>query len=250
MPPVSPEEDTVKGRGSRRSAMVVGIVLAAGAGSRMGASKPLVPEDGDTLLGGLVRALKDGGCARVVVVSGGQASAAVEEVARTAGAEVVRNPAPESEQIDSLRVALEHLDPGVEAAVVTPVDRPGLLPRTVSRILHEFERTGAPVVIPTWQGEPGHPTLFAAALFKALRSPDLPDVIPTWQGEPGHPTLFAAALFKALRSPDLPNGARTVIARHEEAAARVEIDDPGIPVDLDTAEDVRRWRRMREGEEV
>jgi molybdenum cofactor cytidylyltransferase len=99
--------------------------------------------------------------------------------------------------------------------VVTPVDRPGLLAATVARLIEAHRRTGAPLVIPTWLGKPGHPALFARSLFAELMEGDLPD------------------------------GARTVIARHGEEAVRVEVADPGVPVDLDTPEDVARWQRRR-----
>jgi CTP:molybdopterin cytidylyltransferase MocA len=192
-----------------------GIVLAAGAGARMGAGKPLMDDGGEPLVHRLVEALRAGGCNPVLVVAGGETAADVDRVATAAGARVVPNPDPASEQIDSLRLALRQLDAGVQAAVVTPVDRPGLLAATVARLIEAHRRTGAPLVIPTWLGEPGHPTLFARSLFGELAEDDLPD------------------------------GARTVIARHGEEAARVEVADPGVPVDLDTPEDVARWQRRR-----
>jgi CTP:molybdopterin cytidylyltransferase MocA len=192
-----------------------GIVLAAGAGARMGAGKPLMDDGGEPLVHRLVEALRAGGCNPVLVVAGGETAADVDRVATAAGARVVPNPDPASEQIDSLRLALRQLDAGVQAAVVTPVDRPGLLAATVARLIEAHRKTGAPLVIPTWLGEPGHPTLFARSLFGELAEDDLPD------------------------------GARTVIARHGEEAARVEVADPGVPVDLDTPEDVARWQRRR-----
>jgi CTP:molybdopterin cytidylyltransferase MocA len=192
-----------------------GIVLAAGAGARMGAGKPLMDDGGEPLVHRLVEALQAGGCNPVLVVAGGDTATDVDRVTTAAGARVVPNPDPASEQIDSLRLALRQLDAGVQAAVVTPVDRPGLLAATVARLIEAHRKTGAPLVIPTWLGEPGHPTLFARSLFGELAEDDLPD------------------------------GARTVIARHGEEAARVEVADPGVPVDLDTPEDVARWQRRR-----
>jgi CTP:molybdopterin cytidylyltransferase MocA len=196
-------------------AVTAGVVLAAGAGTRMGAGKPLMDDGGEPLVRRLVEALRAGGCEPVLVVAGGEAANDVDRVATAAGARVVRNPDPASQQIDSLRLALRELDARVQAAVVTPVDRPGLLAATVARLIDAHQKTGAPLVIPTWLGEPGHPT------------------------------LFARSLFAELAEDALPEGARTVIARHGEEAVRVEVADPGVPVDLDTPEDVARWQRRR-----
>jgi CTP:molybdopterin cytidylyltransferase MocA len=210
---MSTQEDAV-GTGAAE-AETAGVVLAAGAGARMGAGKPLMDDGGEPLVHRLVESLRAGGCEPVLVVAGGKTAADVDRVATAAGARVVHNPDPASEQLDSLRLALRQLDAGVQAAVVTPVDRPGLLAATVARLIEAHRRTGAPLVIPTWLGKPGHPALFARSLFAELMEGDLPD------------------------------GARTVIARHGEEAVRVEVADPGVPVDLDTPEDVARWQRRR-----
>ena len=64
-----------------RAGEVAGIVLAAGASSRMGRPKMLLPMGGGTLLSGVAGALLGGGLARVVVVLGCDA----DQVRRAAG---------------------------------------------------------------------------------------------------------------------------------------------------------------------
>ena len=65
---------------------VAGLLLAAGAGRRMGGPKALLELDGEALVQRGIRLLHDGGCAPVVVVVG----AAAEQVLQLcAGAQVV-----------------------------------------------------------------------------------------------------------------------------------------------------------------
>ncbi|HEV2147313.1 MAG TPA: NTP transferase domain-containing protein, partial [Longimicrobiaceae bacterium] len=108
--------------------MIAGIVLAAGRSRRMGEPKPLLVFRGATFLERVVRALREGGCERVVVVAGPEADPVARQIAdaaRAAGAEVATNPVPDAEQVDSLRAGLAALPPQAEAAVVAPADVPG-----------------------------------------------------------------------------------------------------------------------------
>ena len=191
--------------------MIAGIVLAAGRSRRMGEPKAFLRLDGRTFLERAVSALRAGGCDRVVVVAGGQeddVAAGVADLAEAMGAYVVRNPAAESEQVDSLRVGLRALPAGDEAAVVAPVDIPGMDAGVVREVIGAFRRSGAPVVLP---GD-------------GVRR--------------GHPVLFARRVWPELLEGDLPEGARTVI--HARAAEVVEVRVPRLPADVDTPADYRR----------
>jgi CTP:molybdopterin cytidylyltransferase MocA len=56
----------------------------------------------------------------------------------------------------------------------------------------------------------------------------------------GHPVGFAAALRAELMALRGDVGAREVLARHAESIVRIVTTDPGIFVDIDTEEDLRR----------
>lgn len=192
----------------------MGLVLAAGRSRRMGSPKALLPVDGRSLLQRWIEALRDGGCEEVrVVVGGGEAG---DRIAREAApaALVVRNPDPGSEQIDSLRIGLRALPSAAEAVVATPVDVAEQSPEVVRAVVEAWRRRGSPIVLPTWQGERGHPALFARAVFPEL-----------------------------LADP-LPEGARSVVNARPERVEEVEVDRPGILRDLDTPDD---YRRLLEG---
>lgn len=192
-----------------RQPSIAGIILAAGRSSRMGESKPLLDAGGKTFLERAAAALVDGGCSSLIIVlreENGRAAA----VARSVGAEIVVNPDPDTGPIGSLRLALDALPADASACVVLPADHPLVAADTVATVISTYVETGALLVVPTYQGQRGHPTLFARTMF----------------GE--------------LRRPDLPEGARSVVRAHEDTVVLVPVGDPGTLVDVDTPDDYHR----------
>lgn len=140
-----------------------GLVLAAGAGRRFGAPKAAVLFEGERLVDRAVRLLRDGGCARVIVVSG-----AVE--LRVPGATVVHNPRWATGMGSSLTTGLAAVhESGV---VVVPVDMPWLGAEAVRRL----RRCGARLAIATYDGRPGHPVLLGAEHFPAVAATAVGDI--------------------------------------------------------------------------
>lgn len=134
---------------------VAGVLLAAGGGRRFGMPKALVEHRGRLLVEHAASVLRDGGCAPVVVVLGAQA-AEVRARAALGDAVVVDNPGWASGMGSSLRVGLAALtDPAVTAAVVVPVDTPGLTAAAVRRVASMA--TPDTLVRAVYDGSPGHP---------------------------------------------------------------------------------------------
>jgi CTP:molybdopterin cytidylyltransferase MocA len=133
-----------------------GLLLAAGAGRRMGRPKALV----DSWLRHGVAALTDGGCAEVTVVLG---AAAEEAVVLLDGLRVDVIVAEEwsTGMGASLRAGLEglsSLSPVPEAALVSLVDLPDVGPGVVRRLLATPADTTT-LRRAAYAGGPGHPVL-------------------------------------------------------------------------------------------
>jgi CTP:molybdopterin cytidylyltransferase MocA len=141
---------------------VAGILLAAGAGRRMGKPKGLLrTADGTPWVSRAVAALAAGGCAPILTVTGAEA----EQVGALvpAGAEVVVAPDWDEGMGASLRAGLRALDrhgPAVTAVIITLVDTPGVTAATVAR-LRRLARASGPGVLARagYDGIPGHPVL-------------------------------------------------------------------------------------------
>ena len=68
-----------------------------------------------------------------------------------------------------------------------------------------------------------------------------------YRGQRGHPVGFGAELFSELLRITGEQGARKLLARFPAQA--VEIDDPGVLVDIDTEDDLQRLRARFENAE-
>lgn len=147
----------------------VGIVLAAGAGSRYGRPKATVVEEGRSWLNLAVEALCDGGCAEVIVVLGAE----IDE-ARTLLDGSVRVVVAEawSDGISaSLDRGLESAaeDERFDRAVVTLVDLPDVDGRVVARVL-AATAGGRTLARATFDGRPGHPVVLGRTHWEPVRA--------------------------------------------------------------------------------
>ena len=70
-------------------------------------------------------------------------------------------------------------------------------------------------------------------------------VAPFHHGQRGHPVGFAAEFGPELLSLRGDAGARDLLARHASALTRLDVDDPGILIDVDTPGDLRLERAPR-----
>ena len=168
-----------------------GLLLAAGAGTRMGRPKALVHDaDGTSWLQHAVEVLRDGGCNGVTVVLGAEADEAVR-LLDGLGVDVVLAHDWAEGMSASLRAGLESL-PGsdAEAAVVSLVDLPDLTAAVVRRVLSEREGDEA-LARASYHGRPGHPVVLGRAHW--------PAVVARRQRRRGRPRLPRRARHRARR---------------------------------------------------
>ncbi|WOF22744.1 NTP transferase domain-containing protein [Microbacterium betulae] len=138
-----------------------GIVLAGGAGTRFGGPKALArAADGAPWVRTAVETLREGGCARVVVVLGagaGEASALVPDDAQVAVAEDWAEGVAAS-----LRAGIRAAGPA-DAVVVLPVDTPDTPPSAVRRVVAAAAGEPRSALAQAVYGtRPGHPVLVGA----------------------------------------------------------------------------------------
>lgn len=188
--------------------MIPGIVLAAGASSRMGRPKALLQASGQSFVAGVIQTLLGAGAQPVVAVIRPGADAIATEIRRS-GATPVINPFPDEGQLSSLLAGLDSVQRLEPAAVlVTLVDVPAVRCATIRTLLGRL--SGSP-----------------AAILRA-----------TYHGRHGHPVVFRRSVFEALRRADPGAGAKAVLRAHP--VEDVEVEDPGVVDDIDTPEDYDR----------
>ncbi len=204
------------------SLLVPAVVLAAGRSIRMGRAKALLPTltEGETFVTRIVRVLRQGGVADVVVVVSTNGTA-VRSVLSSLEVppRIVINPDPDQGQLSSLLLGLQAVDrPGVAGMLLTLVDVPLVGPGIVKALLQVYERR----------------------LLQVYERTRAPIVRPSRGGQHGHPVLFDRTVFGALRGADPAIGAKPVIRAYLDDAVDVPVEDEGPFVDVDTPSDYER----------
>jgi CTP:molybdopterin cytidylyltransferase MocA len=135
-----------------------GLLLAAGAGTRMGRPKALVEDEHGAWLPRAVRALREGGCAQVTVVLGASADEAAALLAGEPVTVVVAQDWAEGMSA-SLRAGLAALEgTPARAALVSLVDLPDVTAAVVARVAAGGDAADA-LRRASYAGRPGHPVL-------------------------------------------------------------------------------------------
>jgi CTP:molybdopterin cytidylyltransferase MocA len=142
---------------------ITGIVLAAGAGTRAGGPKALLRMPGGTpWIERATTALLGGGCSRVIVVLGAQATLARDLVPDDERVTNVVAMEWEAGLSESLRTGLSAATG--DAALITLVDLPGMPVPVVERVLDGE----GPLRQAVFGGTPGHPVYIAAEHWVAV----------------------------------------------------------------------------------
>lgn len=197
--------------------MIAAVILAAGAGRRLGTVAKAVLEDarGRTFLAAVHDTARAAGVTRSVVVVGPPHAGATTREAERLGLEVAVNPDPGRGMASSVEIGFAHAGAhfaGCRAALLWPVDHPAVGVATARAIAEAAgERR---VIIPVRGGRGGHPTAFGRALW---------------------PRLAACSTE--------PRGARSVIHGLEAGrVVRLDVADPGVIADVDTPADLASAR--------
>ena len=173
-----------KGGGGLYSRVVVGaVLLAAGAGSRLGGRpKSLLELGGVPLIRRQLIALSGAGVDEVVVVLGHH-SEAIEAAVCDFPVSLARNLSPDDGQASSVRVGLAALGGKLDAVLVALADQPLINAQDISELIAAFKKrsTGTQMVVPRCQGEPGNPVIFDAALREEWLAGDVNAACRGWR---------------------------------------------------------------------
>jgi molybdenum cofactor cytidylyltransferase len=192
-----------------RSAMIYGILLAAGTSSRMGQPKQLLLWRGQSLVRHMAAQALDSQIAGLIVVLGAGAPAVRAALSGLDGrVQLVENPDYPSGQASSVRAGLAALPPAAAGAIILLVDQPLVGSGLIDRLIDAFRD-----------------------------APDVAAVVPTYQGRRGNPVLLARTLFAALQQLTGDSGARGVLAGQADRVRLIDVDDRAVVTDIDTPEE-------------
>ena len=208
-----------------RKLCVGAVLLAAGAGSRLGHKpKSLLELDGVPLIHRQLAALSGAGVAEVVVVLGHHAAVIAAALAAFPVAVNVRtatNPKPDDGQPSSVRIGLQNLSAKLDAVIVALADQPLLDAEDITSLIDAFKKRSA-----------------AAAM-----------AVPRVSGAPGNPVIFDAALRDEWLSGATHSMGRGWREANPQRVQWFDSDNAHFCVDIDTAEDITEFAR-RSGHEL
>ena len=144
------------------------LLLAAGASTRMGRPKQLLPYHGRTLLRHAAETAVASGCAPIVLVTGALHEELINEVAGLP-IQAVRNERWESGMASSIQTGLATVAPAHPRAVLIMLtDQPLVTPAQLRQLVAQQQQTQAPIVAAAYGDALGVPAAFDCTLIPEL----------------------------------------------------------------------------------
>lgn len=192
---------------NKQGGRVAAVVLAAGMSRRMGRAKQLLGIAGKTLLERTLDYVRAAQVSEIVLVLGAEA----EEIRRQLAPgdfRVIVNPEYQQGMGTSLRCGLAAVSPSTQAALIVLADQPFVRPATLDRMVAYHAELQAQIILPLYRGFRGNPVLLDRSVFPEVMS----------------------------LSGDV--GCRAIFGNHTDGIHKLEVNDPGVLLDIDTESDL------------
>ncbi|MBU6409546.1 MAG: nucleotidyltransferase family protein [Verrucomicrobia bacterium] len=197
------------------------VILGAGASSRMGRPKLLLPWRGTTVIGHIIRQWRELGAFQVTVVGRPRDSALDAELDRVnfPAANRIFNPQAEQGMFSSIQAAGRWT--GWEAEIsswaIVLGDQPHLRADTLGQLLEFHAQNPQSICQPAFEGRGRHPVILPGAAFERLKESDARDF---------------SIYLKEFSQP----------------AVKCVINDPGLTLDMDVPGDYKRLINLEASE--
>jgi molybdenum cofactor cytidylyltransferase len=175
----------------------------------MGRLKQLLPFDGRPVIRCCIETIISSGIKDIVVVLGAgreKIIRAIEDIVT----KIVFNENKESEMAASVRIGLDAVEASSSAVLICLSDHPLLSVRTFKSLANLHLKVPDKIIIPTYRGKRGHPSLF--------------------------PKDIISEIFSGLNL-------REIIARDAGRITFLDVPDEGVILDMDTMRDYEEIRQ-------
>jgi molybdenum cofactor cytidylyltransferase len=190
-----------------------GIILAAGASTRMGRPKPLLLWRGEPFIRQVAHTALAAGLAPVVIVTGAH-DLEIRAAVRDLPVQVIHNAEWGAGQSTSIRSGLHALPPETGSAIFLLADQPHIPIELVKAVKDQHAQTLAPIVAPLIEDRRANPVLFDRVTFSDLLS---------LSGDVGGRAVFS-----------------------KQRVTYVPWHDASLLLDVDTPEDYERLTRLED----
>jgi molybdenum cofactor cytidylyltransferase len=183
------------------------IILAAGLSSRMPHFKPLLSIGEETITDHVISTFVENRVEVILVV--GWRKDELTGGIKNRNVKIVENPDYRQGMFSSIKAGLQHLNEGIKAFFVMPVDIPLVKSSTIKRLITLAKENPRKILYP---------------VYGKLR---------------GHPPLVPVDLVSAITHWDKNGGLNDVLSFYDKIAMEVPVRDRNIHLDMDTPEDYR-----------
>ncbi|MEI7884511.1 MAG: nucleotidyltransferase family protein [Clostridia bacterium] len=192
------------------------VLLAAGEGKRFGELKQLAIYQGESFILLALRKLLTVETEQIIIVLGFEQQK-ITQLLQESGlltnkVKIVVNEHYQQGMGTSIATAMNNIIEDIEAVMFLLVDLPLMQVETISLILKEFRQIEQKILVPTYQGKRGHPTVWGKDYFSVLSK---------CKGD---------------------TGARELLQTYAKDVWFFSCDDQGIILDIDTLEQLKRLR--------
>ncbi len=188
---------------------IAAVVLAAGLSSRLPCNKLLQPIAGKPVVRHAVEAALKSQASQVLVVTGHE-SERLRDALSDLPVAIINNPAYSNGLSTSLKCGLQHVGAGCDGALILLGDMPLITPALLDALIARFDPTA------------GHEIC-----------------VPITGGRRGNPVLWGRRYFAELMAISGDKGGKFLMDLHQGAVTELEVNDLGVLIDIDTADDLR-----------
>lgn len=184
------------------------IILAAGSSRRMGSQKLLLPFGESTIIETVIDNVLNSSIDHVMVVLGPKQESIMQVIGKRP-VEFCHNKEHEKGMLSSIICGIRALPADAVSALIFLGDQPGIPPAVTNSVIEAYNEE-----------------LFGI-------------VIPVHDHRRGHPLLVDMKYRKEVEKLDLEEGLRALRHHFPQDVLEVEVEEPGILVDIDTSEDYK-----------
>jgi molybdenum cofactor cytidylyltransferase len=184
------------------------LILAAGSSRRMGSQKLLLPYGQSTIIETVIDNVLNSSIDHVMVVLGANQEE-IQDTLEHKPVQFCHNRKHEQGMLSSVICGIRALPPDAVSALIYLGDQPGIHPAVTNTVIEAYSEE-----------------LFGI-------------VIPVHMHRRGHPLLVDMKYRTEIERLDLEEGLRSLRHHFPEDVLEVEVNEPGILVDIDTREDYK-----------
>jgi molybdenum cofactor cytidylyltransferase len=185
------------------------IILAAGSSRRMGTQKMLLPFGAGTMIETVINNVKQSRVDSILVVVGANHEK-VRKVIEKLPVDICYNANHETWMLSSVLCGFNALPEETGTALIFLGDQPGIPPQVTNAVIDAYNGSLHGIVIPVYNNHRGHPLLVD---YKYKRE---------------------------IERLDFESGLRSLMHHFPEDVLEVDVNEPGILMDIDTKEDYHK----------